>query len=323
MGGEKRGKINNDSFTYPVICMRRAICLLILCCMLLCRPASAPALVRAHQCGGNEQPRLTTPFHQGRDIANLQQCLSYLGYFRGPVNGLYDESTIEAVGRFQKDHGLRPTGVADVSTWQTISQAMLSKPEQGATPSPGHDLFILVDTRSLTMTVFSRGQPIRQYPVALGKPGSETPLGLWKVIDKSDEYVPGMGPRWMGLNIPKGTYGIHGTDSPWSIGTFASAGCVRLHNAHVMELYDWVSEGTPVLVLGNPFLPQYPILHQGSCGTAVQEVQRTLKRLGYYNQKPDGIFGPQTAEAVVFFRKKHGLEEKPVVDEELWRLLGY
>ncbi|MGB9826202.1 MAG: L,D-transpeptidase family protein, partial [Desulfofundulus sp.] len=247
--------------------MRRFICLFItLCCLLIYRPATGTALVRVHQCGDNEQPLLTTPFHQGQDIANLQQCLSFLGYFKGRATGLYDESTIEAVERFQKDHGLQPTGVVDVFTWQTISEAMLSRPERGVTPTPGHDLFILVDTRSLTMTVFSKGQPIRQYPVALGKPGSETPLGLWKVVDKSDEYVPGMGPRWMGLNIPQGTYGIHGTDSPWSIGTFASAGCVRLHNAHVVELYDWVSEGTPVLVLGNPFSPQYPVLYQGSCG---------------------------------------------------------
>jgi lipoprotein-anchoring transpeptidase ErfK/SrfK len=36
---------------------------------------------------------------------------------------------------------------------------------------------------------------------------------------------------------------IHGTPQPWSIGTSASSGCVRLVNAHVIELYDQVQVG--------------------------------------------------------------------------------
>mgnify|MGYP002683388506 CR=1 FL=1 len=41
-------------------------------------------------------------------------------------------------------------------------------------------------------------------------------------------------------------YGIHGTDEPESIGSHASGGCVRLHNADVIRLYDQVSVGTAV-----------------------------------------------------------------------------
>jgi lipoprotein-anchoring transpeptidase ErfK/SrfK len=36
---------------------------------------------------------------------------------------------------------------------------------------------------------------------------------------------------------------IHGTPQPWSIGTSASSGCVRLVNAHVIELYENVKVG--------------------------------------------------------------------------------
>lgn len=190
-------------------------------------------------------------------------------------------------------------------------------------PPPWLDSYVIVDTHKLTLTLFSRDQPIRQYPVALGKPGSETPLGLWRIREKSAVHAPGIGPRWMGLNIPSGNYGIHGTDSPWTIGTFASAGCIRLHNEHVMELYEWVAEGTPVLVLGNPFAKGTPLLQEGSCGTAVWELQRALGKLGYYGAKPDGIFGSQTARAVIKFRQANGLEEKPAADDAVWRLLGY
>lgn len=36
---------------------------------------------------------------------------------------------------------------------------------------------------------------------------------------------------------------IHGTPQPWSIGTSASSGCVRMVNAHVIDLYDFVEVG--------------------------------------------------------------------------------
>ena len=37
---------------------------------------------------------------------------------------------------------------------------------------------------------------------------------------------------------------IHGTPQPWSIGTSASSGCVRMINAHVIALYNDVALGT-------------------------------------------------------------------------------
>jgi len=37
---------------------------------------------------------------------------------------------------------------------------------------------------------------------------------------------------------------IHGTPQPWSIGTSASSGCVRMVNAHVIQLYDNVQVGS-------------------------------------------------------------------------------
>ncbi len=39
---------------------------------------------------------------------------------------------------------------------------------------------------------------------------------------------------------------IHGTPQPWSIGTSASSGCIRMTNDHVTELYDLIELGTRV-----------------------------------------------------------------------------
>jgi lipoprotein-anchoring transpeptidase ErfK/SrfK len=42
---------------------------------------------------------------------------------------------------------------------------------------------------------------------------------------------------------------IHGTNEPWSIGTAASSGCIRMLNDEVGELYDNVVIGSKVIVL--------------------------------------------------------------------------
>ncbi len=44
-------------------------------------------------------------------------------------------------------------------------------------------------------------------------------------------------------------YRIHGTNAPWTIGTQASSGCIRMRNQDVIELYDIVGVGTKVVVM--------------------------------------------------------------------------
>ena len=41
---------------------------------------------------------------------------------------------------------------------------------------------------------------------------------------------------------------IHGTPQPWSIGQAVSSGCVRMVNAHAIDLYDRVPNGTRVVL---------------------------------------------------------------------------
>ncbi len=43
-------------------------------------------------------------------------------------------------------------------------------------------------------------------------------------------------------------YRIHGTTAPWSIGRAVSSGCIRMLNAHVVDLFDRVEMGAKVVV---------------------------------------------------------------------------
>ncbi|MBO0905621.1 L,D-transpeptidase [Jiella sonneratiae] len=50
------------------------------------------------------------------------------------------------------------------------------------------------------------------------------------------------------MNLGWTSYRIHGTNSPRSIGSAASAGCFRMRNADVKDLYDRVHVGAQVYV---------------------------------------------------------------------------
>jgi len=195
-----------------------------------------------------------------------------------------------------------------------------------AAPLQPDRLSIVIDMERLTLTLFNRGEPYRQYPVAMGKYESPTPVGNWVIISK-DASPPGyLGTRWLGLNIPYGEYGIHGTDEPGSIGSYASHGCIRMFNKDIEEIFEAVITGTPVTIIGTPFgAPGTPaaVLKYGDKGPAVLEVQRALKRLGYIKFNPDGFWGEGTEKAVLDFRRDHGLAGPAVVDEEVYTLLGF
>ncbi len=55
------------------------------------------------------------------------------------------------------------------------------------------------------------------------------------------------------LYLGSSMYRIHGTDAPWTIGTSASSGCVRMYNQDVLDLYGKVGVGTKVTVTWSKF----------------------------------------------------------------------
>jgi len=262
---------------------------------------------------------------KGSDVQEIQTQLQKLGFYQGKVHGVFDQATVAAVHRFQQQYGLKPDGIVGPATRHALAVALEEtiRPAQGKMTPPDKPIIILIDIHHRTLTVISKGRVYRQYPVALGKPATPTPVGHWKVVWKATDWGSGFGSRWMGLDIPWGIYGIHGTDNPGSIGSYASQGCIRMFNHDVEELYEWVDYGTDVIITGNPFaLTPRPVLREGDCNAAVAEVQRVLRRQGYYRGAADGIFGPVTEEAVIRFRRAHGLPDDNAVDDKVYELLG-
>lgn len=196
--------------------------------------------------------------------------------------------------------------------------------DKGAQPvaPPQGELSIIIDVNRRTLTVLNDSVPYKQYKVAIGKSNTPTPVGEWKVVWKDYNWGTGFGSRWMGLNVPWGIYGIHGTDNPWSIGRYASHGCIRMHNKSVEELFEWVPVGTLVRITG-PAVKVRRNLKLNMSGPDVVVVQKKLRDLGFYNGRADGILGPSTTEAINIFQEKSGLTVTGAIDKETRRMLGF
>lgn len=120
-------------------------------------------------------------------------------------------------------------------------------------------LSVYVDKSQNILLLKSDGDVVKTYRVSTGK-DNITPIGTYKIINKLKDpawthegrVIPFgdpeniLGTRWMGFDIP--SYGIHGTTQPESIGTQATAGCVRMLNNEVEELYDLLPVNTEVTI---------------------------------------------------------------------------
>jgi lipoprotein-anchoring transpeptidase ErfK/SrfK len=129
---------------------------------------------------------------------------------------------------------------------------------------------IVIKTQERRLYYVVREGLALRYPVAVGKPGKD-----WTGVTRIDgkyvrpawspppemrhdnpslpDVIPGgarnnpMGERALTLKGDK--YAIHGTYAARTVGTAASWGCFRMHNRHIVELFDMVAVGTPVVVM--------------------------------------------------------------------------
>lgn len=185
---------------------------------------------------------------------------------------------------------------------------------------------ILIDLNERTLYVINKtnNEIVKSFPVASGKPETPSPIGTWTIISKG-EWTKWFGTRWMGLNVPWGKYGIHGTNRPGSIGRHASHGCIRMFNRHVEEVYDMVDYGSTVVIYGGPYnmySNEFRCLTPGDSGFDVLEVQRQLTNIGYYTGNLDGKYGEGMKSQVIKFRKDKHLELSHFVDKSFYRALN-
>jgi len=120
---------------------------------------------------------------------------------------------------------------------------------------------IFVSKSKNILVLKNNNENVKTYTVSTGKDTSVTPVGEFTIVSKlvnpvwfnKGVTVPAgsptnaLGTRWLGFNLP--SYGIHGTIEPKTIGSYETAGCVRMRNEDVEELYSLIPVGTKVVIV--------------------------------------------------------------------------
>jgi hypothetical protein len=122
------------------------------------------------------------------------------------------------------------------------------------------DISIHVDRSARRLTLKRGSRVLRRMPIAVGRPGNDTPLGRFAVTDllRTDRADSPYGccavalsghqtklePGWPGGD----RLAIHGTPNPETVGTAASLGCMRAYRRDIRALMRRVPLGSPVFV---------------------------------------------------------------------------
>jgi lipoprotein-anchoring transpeptidase ErfK/SrfK len=130
-----------------------------------------------------------------------------------------------------------------------------------ATRPGATDVWIRVDRSRRRLTLRRGDRVLRRLPVAVGRPGTETPLGRFAVTDLLRTNSPDspygccalalsghqtkLLPGWPGGD----RLAIHATPNPETVGTEASLGCMRAYTHDIRALMRRVPLGAPVVVV--------------------------------------------------------------------------
>jgi lipoprotein-anchoring transpeptidase ErfK/SrfK len=117
---------------------------------------------------------------------------------------------------------------------------------------------IVVDRRTLRLTLFKNGKKVFQAPIGVGKSSTPTPSGTSWIREKLNGFGnPVYGPLAFGTGTYStkltdwpggGVVGIHGTNEPNLIPGRPSHGCIRLKNSNILRLSRLMKPGTPLLI---------------------------------------------------------------------------
>ncbi|HEY6779424.1 MAG TPA: L,D-transpeptidase/peptidoglycan binding protein [Thermoleophilaceae bacterium] len=131
-----------------------------------------------------------------------------------------------------------------------------------------YPVVLVADRTNFKLRVYRNLKLEKEYTVAVGAVGFDTPAGLYHIQNKAvdpawtvphsawagslaGQVIPGGSPenplkaRWLGIFDGAG---IHGTDDTSSIGSAASHGCIRMAIPDVIDLYPRVPVGAPIYI---------------------------------------------------------------------------
>lgn len=209
---------------------------------------------------------------------DYKSALKSLGYYKDDYQN-EDINLRNAVLRFQSNHNLQVDGHFGSESTKALKKRLETDKFEyndiiDSYPTEGE--WIAINKTKRILTLYKGKEVLKKYPIAQGKHPSYTPEGKYTIVNKIinprwggagiAEPVAGgspknpLGYRWMGISYKGGgSIGIHGNNSPTSIGTDVSLGCIRMINSDVEELFQLVELNIPVWIGSNDQLMEWGI----------------------------------------------------------------
>ncbi len=202
-------------------------------------------------------------------VLKLQERMTQLGYYSGPLSGNFLGNTSNAVKKIQTQNGMKDTGTVDETTWNLIfNDPGLVMPNQEPKPTPKPPYFIVVDVNNQIVTVWGLDEeneyrvPVRYMLCSSGNRSTPTPVGRHVLNGRKSNwcYFPKWGDwarYWTRINPQVAFHSPIHREADSStlkentykmLGNRASHGCVRLANWDAKWIFDNVGAGTVVWV---------------------------------------------------------------------------
>ncbi|WP_296403931.1 L,D-transpeptidase family protein [Psychrobacter sp.] len=181
---------------------------------------------------------------------------------KSKMKGLYYQNIKEMLGeRFHMDVRY----LEKLNKGKTFSEGEVLTVLNVGDPLKNSINHVVADKAARTLYAYNGDKLVATYPTTVGSTTTPSPTGSYKIVnkvkmpwykstvsngDKKQIFMLPPGPNnpvgvvWMGLSKP--SYGIHGSPIPEGISRQASAGCVRLTNWDVLEVFANIEGGATV-----------------------------------------------------------------------------
>jgi len=166
----------------------------------------------------DSQPKMPVvnlkPGLEGNNVTRLQQRLAFEAYYEGPIHGVYDEPTTEAVKLYQRTHQLSDDGHVGKKTVQSMNVPMTRRKQQIAlglqrwrestSLRENATTFGRVNLPGFSMDIYEDGKHARRHRVIIGSNALDVDREGWKQghlnrtpFLKTRIYQVILNPTWM------------------------------------------------------------------------------------------------------------------------------
>ena len=222
----------------------------------------------------------------GLEVRKLQARLAELGYYSGGTDGIYGQTTVNAVKAFQRNNGLSGDGQAGEQTQKKLYAA----------------------TAKYASSPVTTANPESVRSLELGMTGNDVYALQARLIEL--RYMTGVADGVFGVETQEALKAFQKNNGLTADGVAGYTTIKKING----------SCKAATRVTPSP-QPSRLVLREGDSGDAVFVLQARLFELGYYAGRIDGRFSEETTAAVKAFQKANGLGADGIVGSGTQKVL--